>query len=70
MCNREHSLGLDLRKVKGMKGDQKQPSKQREQLAQWFGGVKRARHIPGTRESQYSRADRARRKVERDKAGQ
>lgn len=25
MCNREHSLGLDFRKVRGMKSDQKQP---------------------------------------------
>ena len=63
VCNREHSLRLGFMKV----GAGTASPRQREELTQWQ--CEAAWLIPGAREGQHLRADRAWRQVERDMSG-
>lgn len=38
MCKKEHSIALEFRKEREVKGRQGRPPRQREQLAQWLSG--------------------------------
>lgn len=67
-CVTENSLGLGFRKVRGLSEAGTASLAEGTACAKAQEG-ERAWHIPGTGAGQHSRADRARRKVEGDKAG-